>query len=107
MNTGTSDVVEWLAGIVRAALRGDYANVAAGGGDGDEFERLIAAAFAGLAMLVVSIALAAWLGARASRPVKALAAAARSIEEEHFDRVPALPPSRVAEFDDANRSFNG
>ena len=103
VNTGTSDVVEWLAGIVRAALSGDYANVSAGG---DEFERLIAAAFAGLAMLVASIALAAWLGARASRPVKALAAAARSIEEEHFDRVPALPPSRVAEFDDANRSFN-
>ena len=131
VNTGTSDVIEWLAGIVRAALRGDYTNVAAGeddddelerliaaglvdrlafqvapAGDDDEFERLIAATLAGLAMLVVSIALAAWLGARASRPVKALAAAARSIEEGHSDRVPALPPSRVAEFDDANRSFN-
>ena len=103
VNTGTSDVVEWLAGIVRAALSGDYANVSAGG---DEFERLIAAAFAGLAMLVASIALAAWLGARASRPVRALAAAARSIETERFDRVRTLPPSRVAEFDDANRSFN-
>ena len=104
VNTGTSDILEWLAGIVRAALRGDYANVAAS--DGDEVERVIAAAFAGLAVLVVSVVLAAWLGVRVSRPVKALAAAARSIEEERFDRAPALPPSRVVEFDDANRSFN-
>ena len=104
VNTGTSDVLEWLAGIVRAALRGDYANVAAG--DGDELERVIAAAFAGLAVLVVSVVLAAWLGVRVSRPVRALAAAARSIETERFGRVRTLPPSRVAEFDDANRSFN-
>ena len=104
VNAGTSDVLEWLAGIVRAALRGDYANVTAG--DGDEFERLIAAAFAGLAVFVVSVALAAWLGVRASRPIRALAAAAHSIEAQRLDRVPALPSSWVAEFDDANRSFN-
>ena len=104
VNTGTSDTLEWLAGIVRAALRGDYANGAAS--DGDEVERVIAAALAGLAVLVVSVALAAWLGVRVSRPVRALAAAARSIEKERFDRIPALPSSRVAEFDDANRSFN-
>ena len=104
VNTGTSDVIEWLVGIVRAALSGDYADE--GAGDGDEFERLIAAAFAGLAVLVFSVALAAWLGVRVSRPVRALAAAARSIETERFDRVRALPPSRVVEFDDANRSFN-
>ena len=104
VDTGTSDVVEWLVGIVRAALSGDYADE--GASDGDEFERLIAAAFAGLAVLVVSVVLTAWLGVRVSRPVRALAAAARSIEAERFDRVQALPPSRVAEFDDANRSFN-
>ena len=104
VDTGTIYVVEWLVGIVRAALSGDYAGE--GAGEGDEFERLIAAAFAGLAVLVVSVALAAWLGVRVSRPVRALASAARSIEAERFDRVRALPSSRVAEFDDANRSFN-
>ncbi len=104
VNTGTSDVFGWLSEIVRAALRGEYAN--GGTGDGDEFERLIAAAFAGLAVFVVSVALAAWLGVRASRPIRALAAAAHSIESQRLDRVPMLPSSRVAEFDDANRSFN-
>ena len=104
VNVGTSDVLEWLAGIVRDALSGSYED--SGTLDGNELELVIASAFAGLAVFVLSVALAAWLGVRASRPVKALAAAARSIEEEHFDRVPALPPSRVAEFDDANRSFN-
>ena len=104
VNTGTSDVVEWLVGIARSALGGDYAN--AGTNDGDEFERLIAAALAGLAVFVLSVAVAAGLGVRASRPVKALAAAARAIEAQRLERVPVLPPSRVAEFDDANRSFN-
>ena len=104
VNVGTTDVLEWLAGIVRDALSGSYED--SGTPDGNELELVIASAFAGLAVFVLSVALATWLGVRASRPVKALAAAARSIEEEHFDRVPALPPSRVAEFDDANRSFN-
>ena len=61
---------------------------------------------AGLAVPIVSVAVAIRLGARASRPVRALAAAARAIEAQRLDRVPALPPSRVAEFDDTNRSFN-
>ena len=104
VNTGTSDVLEWLAGIARDALSGSYED--SGTLDGNELELVIVSAFAGLAVFVFSVALAAWLGMRASRPVKALAAAARSIEEEHFDRVPALPPSRIVEFDDANRSFN-
>jgi len=104
VNVGTSDVLEWLAGIARDALSGSYED--SGTLDGDELERVIASAFAGLAVFVLSIALAAWLGVRASRPVKALAAAARTIETERFDRVRTLPPSRVAEFDDANHSFN-
>ncbi len=104
VNTGTSDVGEWLAGIVRAALSGSFANT--GTSEGDELERVIAAVLAGFAVLVLSVALAAWLGARASRPIRALAAAARSIETRGFDGAPPLPPSRVAELDDANRSFN-
>ena len=104
VNTGTSDVGEWLAGIVRSALSGSFENT--GTMEGNEFERVIAAVFAGLAVLVLSVALAAWMGARASRPVRALAAAARAVEAHGFDRIRPLPPSRVAEFDDANRSFN-
>ena len=104
VNTGTSDVGEWLAGIVQSALSGSFENT--GTMEGNEFERVIAAVFAGLAVLVLSVALAAWMGARASRPVRALAAMARAVEAHGLDRIRPLPPSRVAEFDDANRSFN-
>ena len=104
VNTGTSDVLEWLADIARAVMSGSFANT--GTIDGNEFERVVAAVLAGFAVLVLSVALAAWLGVRASRPIRALAAAARSIEGQRLDRVRPLPPSRVAEFDDANRSFN-
>ena len=104
VNTGTSDVLEWLADIARAVMSGSFENT--GTIDGNEFERVVATVLAGLALLVLSVALAAWLGVRASRPVRALAAAARSIEVRRLDRVRPLPPSRVAEFDDANRSFN-
>ena len=104
VNTGTSDMSEWLAEIVRSALSGSFAR--SGTVEGNEFERVIASVFAGLAVLVLSVALAAWLGARASRPIRALAAAARSIEARGLDRIAPLPPSRVTELDDANRSFN-
>ena len=67
---------------------------------------MVASVLAGFAVLVLSVAVAAWLGARASRPIRSLAAAARAIETQHLDRLGSLPPSRVAELDDANRSFN-
>ena len=101
---GTSDLGKWLADIVRAATSGSFENT--GTIHGNEFERVVAAVLAGLAVLVLSVALAAWVGTRASRPIRALAAAARCIEAQGLDRVRPLPPSRVAEFDDANRSFN-
>ena len=104
VKTGTSEVGEWLAGIVRSAMSGSFENT--GTIDGNEFERVVATVFVGLVVLLLSVALAAWLGARASRPLRALAAAARSIEAQRLDRIRTLPPSRVAEFDDANRSFN-
>ena len=104
VNTGTSDVGEWLAEIVRSALSGSFTR--SGTMEGNEFERVIASVVAGFAVLVLSVALAAWLGARASRPVRALATAARSIEARGLDAVAPLQRSRVAEFDDANRSFN-
>ena len=101
---GTSDIGKWLADIVRAAMSGSFEDTA--GIHGNEFERVVAAVLAGVAVLVLSVALAAWVGTRASRPIRALAAAARCIEAQGLDRVRPLPPSRVAEFDDANRSFN-
>ncbi|MDD9980758.1 MAG: adenylate/guanylate cyclase domain-containing protein [Gammaproteobacteria bacterium] len=104
VDTGTSDVGEWLADIVDAALSGSFAYT--GTTEGNEFERVVASVIAGFAVLVLSVAVAAWLGARASRPIRALAAAARSIEAQRLDRIRSLPSSRVAEFDDANRSFN-
>ena len=104
VNTGTADVGRWLADIVRSVMSGSFQRT--GTIDGNEFERVIATVFVGVAVLVLSVALAAWLGARASRPIRALAAAARSVETQGLDRTRPLPPSRVAEFDDANRSFN-
>jgi len=104
VDTGTSDMGEWLADIVDAALSGSFAYT--GTTEGNEFERVVASVIAGFAVLVLSVAVAAWLGARASRPIRALAAAARSIEAQRLDRIRSLPSSRVAEFDDANRSFN-
>ena len=104
VDTGTSDVGEWLAQIVRSALSGSFEDT--GTAEGNEFELVVATVLAGIAVLVLSVAVAAWLGARASRPIRALAAAARAIEAQRFDRTRPLPPSRVAEFDDASRSFN-
>ena len=104
VNTGTSDVGEWLAQIVRSALSGSFEDT--GTAEGNEFELVVATVLAGVAVLVLSVAVAAWLGARASRPIRALAAAARSIEARGLDRVAPLPASRVTELDDANRSFN-
>jgi len=104
VNAGTSDTGQWLANIVRSALSGSFAR--SGTMDGNEFERVIASVIAGLAGLVLSVALAAWMGARASRPIRALARVARAIETRGLDDIAPLPPSRVTEFDDANRSFN-
>ena len=104
VNTGTSDVGEWLAQIVRSALSGSFEDT--GTAEGNEFELVVATVLAGIAVFVLSVAVAAWLGARASRPIRALATAARSIEARGLDGIAPLPPSRVTELDDANRSFN-
>ena len=104
VDVGTSDTVEWLVDIGRSLLSGTFERT--GMAEGNEFERVVATVLVGIAVLVLSVALAAWLGARTSRPLRALAAAARSIEHEHLDQVPALSTSRIAELDDVNRSFN-
>ena len=104
VDVGTSDTIEWLVEIGRSLLGGAFERT--GTIEGDEFERVVATVLVGVAVLVLSVALAAWLGARTSRPLRSLAAAARSVETVRLDKVRALPSSRISELDDVNRSFN-
>ena len=67
---------------------------------------MLEAAGAGMVVLVVAVVLAVLAGRRVSRPVRAIAAAARVVEGNRLDEVRRLRPSWIREMDDANRSFN-
>ena len=69
-------------------------------------QHMLQAAAAGSAVLVVAVVLAVLVGRRISRPVRAIAAAARVVEGNRLDEVRDLRPSWIREMDDANRSFN-
>ena len=69
-------------------------------------QRMLEAAGAGLAVLVVAVLLAVFVGRRVSRPVRSIAAAAHLVDGNRLDDVGLLPPSWIREMDDANRSFN-
>ena len=69
-------------------------------------QHMVSAAAAGCAVLVVAVVLAVLVGRRISRPVWAIAAAARVVEGNRLDEVRPLRPSWIREMDDANRSFN-
>ncbi len=69
-------------------------------------QRLVLSIAAGLLVLAIAVIAAAIAGRRLSRPVEAFARAARAVGEGKLDQVPQLPGSRIAEFDDASRSFN-
>ena len=69
-------------------------------------QRMLEAAGAGLAVLVVAVLLAVLVGRRVSRPVRSIAAAAHLVDGNRLDDVGLLPPSWIREMDDANRSFN-
>ncbi len=58
----------------------------------------------GVLMLLTAI-IAILVGRRLSRPILALADAARSVERLEFDRVPDLGDTRVRELNQANRAF--
>lgn len=77
-----------------------------GSGARDEMQRLVLSLGAGLAVLALAVLAAAIAGRRLSGPVEAFARAARAVGAGRLDQVPVLPGSRVAEFDDASRSFN-
>ena len=69
-------------------------------------QHMLQAAAAGCAVLVIAVVLAVLVGRRVSRPVRAIAAAARVVEGNRLDDVRTLRPSWIREMDDANRSFN-
>lgn len=73
---------------------------------GAESDRLMRSLFVGLAVLLVAVVGAFLLGRYITRPVTAIAAAARRVEANELDDIPALPPSHMRELDDAARSFN-
>jgi class 3 adenylate cyclase len=75
------------------------------GGQRAEVLRTLYSIAAGLAVLVLAVALAAIAGRRLGRPVEALARAARAVRKGRLDEVQALPRSRIYELDEANRSF--
>lgn len=74
-----------------------------GGAEGD---RLMRSLFAGLAVLLAAVVGAFFLGRYITRPVTAIAKAARQVEANELDDIAALPPSHMRELDDAARSFN-
>jgi len=62
----------------------------------------------GISLLVMLLAslLAAWLGRRISKPVVAIAQAARQVEQNSLDEITPLKSSTVRELNDASRSIN-
>jgi class 3 adenylate cyclase len=75
------------------------------GGQRAEVMRTLYSVGAGLAVLVLAVALAALAGRRLGRPIEALARAAHLVRKGRLDEVQALPRSAIYELDEANRSF--
>lgn len=71
-----------------------------------EIQRLIMAAVAGVAVLVLSLIASIVIGRRIARPIKRIAAAANTISDLRLDAVSDLPASRIRELDDQARAFN-
>lgn len=88
----------------RAWIIGAHLNTETYGGA--EGERLMRSLLAGLAVLLAAVIGAFLLGRYITRPVTAIAEAARQVEADQLDAVQALPSSHMRELDDAARSFN-
>ncbi len=71
-----------------------------------EVNRLILAASGGIAILIVSVLAALYVGRRISRPVRRLATAARGVHTMEIADLPPLPRSAFRELDDAASAFN-
>ena len=87
---------EWTVGVHINVEESDDATL----------RHMLRAATAGFAVLFVAVALAVLVGRRISRPVRAIASAARVVEGNRLDEARPLRPSWIREMDDANRSFN-
>jgi adenylate cyclase len=71
-----------------------------------ELMRLYQAALAGLAVLVLAVLAAFWLGGRAARPILAMAAAAQRVLEGDFGKLSHLRSSSIRELGMAATAFN-
>lgn len=71
-----------------------------------QVDRLAKSGMVGLAGLLVVVAAAVAVGWAVRGPIARLAEAAAAIRRLDLDRVPALPPSRFRELDDASGAFN-
>lgn len=75
-------------------------------GLGIEFRRLARAGIAGIVVILLSVAIAIFLGRRISAPIRALADGSSSIAELDFEHVVRLKSSRLRELDEAADAFN-
>lgn len=72
----------------------------------DDFRRLIRSGLIALGISFLAVVLVLRIGKRLSRPIEALAARAEMLQRLPLPDLPDLPPSRIAELDQANRTFN-
>jgi class 3 adenylate cyclase len=86
----------WMIGVYLDPVRG---------GQRAEMLRVVWSIAAGLAVLLLAVAIAALGGRRLARPIEALARAARAVREGRLDDAGPLKRSRVVELDEAGRSF--
>jgi len=72
----------------------------------NQIQDLQRALAAGLAVLLLAIIAAIIVGRRVSAPIRAIAAAADSVNADELDAIEALGSSRIRELDDAGNAFN-
>ncbi len=76
------------------------------GAGAPELQRLFRTMALGVAFVLLSVAVAVLVGRRAARPIKEFAGAARMVQQQDLDSVPALSRSRAIELDEAASAFN-
>ncbi|HET7362350.1 MAG TPA: cache and HAMP domain-containing protein, partial [Burkholderiales bacterium] len=75
------------------------------GGQRAQMLGVFASAGAGLAVLLAAALSAALIGRRLARPVEALARAAHAVRAGELEHLPQVPPSAIAEVEEARRAF--
>ncbi len=72
----------------------------------DEVDRILNSILAGLAAVLVSLAVAIVVGRRLARPIRRLSSAAQDVGRMNLDDIADLPPSHVIELDHQSQAFN-